>query len=553
MDTYDLLIIGGGINGTAIAADAAARGLTLLLVEKDDLGSGTSAASSKLIHGGLRYLQYGEIKLVREALHDRELLLRRRPHLVRPIELLIPVYADGPVPGWKLEVGLRLYDGLAGASCLPRHRRLSREAARQREPHLDAAGLQGGFVFPDAQVVYPERLCVELAREAAAAGAVIRTHTTVVDLRREGGHVTGAWLQPTVTPSAPTDPLPAAHRLAVTTHHAEPVAARLTVNAAGPWVDAVRRLLDSALPPLLGGTKGSHLVLRPPANGPRGPLYAAARGDGRPFFILPWREQLLIGTTDIRYEGDPAAVATEPMEVDYLLCETAALFPGSHWGMDRVSYSYSGVRPLPRSHDPTARVTRRHRVVDHARDGAPGLWSLVGGKLTTHRSFAEQTIDRAVIALGRPRARCETANGALDLTALRRSAMSAARGLALEPAQVEHLVSLYGPRAVGLLERVRRDPAAGERICPRNPDIAAQVDEAVEGEWAPTQADQLLRRTGIGTSPCLGLDCAARAATLMARAAGWDGPRRAAEIAAYRQFIERRYRAGLALEATADS
>src|SRR5436305_1528416 len=163
MHTFDLLVIGGGINGTAIAAGAAARGLAVLLVEKADLGSGTSAASSKLIHGGLRYLQYGELGLVRESLRDRELLLRRRPHLVRPIELLIPVRAGDRVPSWKLETGLVLYDRLAGASQLPPHRRLSREETLEWEPHLEASGLRGGFVYPDAQVVFPERLCVELA------------------------------------------------------------------------------------------------------------------------------------------------------------------------------------------------------------------------------------------------------------------------------------------------------------------------------------------------------------------------------------------------------
>src|SRR5438445_793706 len=330
MDTYDLLVIGGGINGTAIAADAAARGLSVLLVEKGDLGSGTSAASSKLIHGGLRYLQYGEVGLVREALHDREALLRKRPHLVRPIELLIPLRAGGLVPPWKLELGLMLYDRLAGASCLPRHRRLARAETLEREPDLAPEGLEGGFVYADAQVVFPERLCVELAREAAEAGAVIRTYTEVTGLRREGARVVGAFLD-----------------------DREAVAARLVVNAAGPWVDAVRRLTGAPLRPLLGCTKGSHLVLRPPAGyprsgcWPRGPLYAAARSDGRPFFVLPWREMLLVGTTDIRYEGDPAAVVADPAEVAYLLEETAALFPRAPISEEAVLYTYAGLRPLP--------------------------------------------------------------------------------------------------------------------------------------------------------------------------------------------------------------
>lgn len=560
MDTYDLLIIGGGINGTAIAADAAARGLSVLLVEKNDLGSGTSAASSKLIHGGLRYLQYGEVGLVREALRDRELLLRNRPHLVRPIELLIPVRAGGPVPPWKLELGLMLYDRLAGASGLPRHRRLSRQETLEREPDLEPAGLLGGFVYPDAQALFPERLCIELAREAAGARAVIRTRTEVVGLCCDGARVVGAWLRGASRPGTreargsavgserPQGTATGAHALRLPSNDCEAVSARLVVNAAGPWVDAVRRLLGIERRPLLGCTKGSHLVMRPPAQGPRGPVYATARSDGRPFFVLPWREMLLIGTTDIHYKGDPAAVRADPAEVAYLLAETAALFPRAPLSEDTVLYTYAGLRPLPASRDPAARITRRHRVVDHASDGAPGLWSIVGGKLTTHRTLAEQVVDRAIRALRRKAlphhahgARCSAAPGELDLAALRRSAA----GLPLEADQLEYLVRLYGPRAEEVVEKVRRNPASGERICPQNPDVAAQVEVAVEQEWAVTLADLLLRRTGIGSSPCQGLDCAERAAAWMGQAAGWSDARRVEEIDAYRQLIRQRFRGGL--------
>jgi glycerol-3-phosphate dehydrogenase len=574
MESYNLLVIGGGINGTAIAAAAAARGLSVLLAEKGDLGGGTSAASSKLIHGGLRYLQYGEIGLVREALHDREALLRRRPHLVRPIELLIPVRAGGPVPPWKLELGLTLYDRLAGASRRPRHRRLSRAETLEREPDLEPAGLVGGFVYPDAQVLFPERLCIELAREAAEAGAVIRTHTEVVGLRREGARVVGAWLQDDrrqatgdrrqatddrrqttgKEAAVPIGLSPVACRLSP--EDCEAISARLIVNAAGPWVDAVRRLTGEPLTPLLGCTKGSHLVMRWPTRGPRGPLYATARSDGRPFFILPWREMLLVGTTDIPYHGDPAEVLTDSAEVEYLLEEAAALFPRAPLMEEAVLYTYAGLRPLPArkgvpGRDPADRITRRHRVVDHAADGVPGLWSIVGGKLTTHRTLAEQVVDRAIaVLLGKPfhqrgGGRRSTAGGELDLAALSHSVAEAAADLPLEAAQIEHLVRLYGPRAREVVERVRRNPVLGERICAQNPDVAAQIEMAVEQEWALTLADLLLRRTGIGTSPCLGLDCAERAAAWMGRAAGWSDTRRTGEIAAYRQLVRRRYRAGL--------
>jgi glycerol-3-phosphate dehydrogenase len=533
MVSVDLLVIGGGINGTAIAAAAARRGLSVLLVEKGDLGSGTSAASSKLIHGGLRYLQYGEFGLVRESLRDRELLLRTRPHLVRPIELLIPVRVGDPVPAWKLEAGLFLYDRLAASRQLPFHRRLSREETLAREPHLEPVALRGGFVYPDAQIVYPERLCVELAREAAEAGAIIRTYTELIGIRRQEGRVVGASLG-----------LPE-------TDHPEPIAARLTVNAAGPWVDAVCQLLGEPRAPLLGGTKGSHLVARRPAAGPRGPLYAAAESDGRPFFVLPWREMLLIGTTDMRYQGDPSEAAVETFEIEYLLRETATLFPSAQLTEDEIIYTYAGVRPLPASRSAAARITRRHQIVDHGVEGAAGFWSIVGGKLTTHPTLAEQVVDRAIRWLGEPTGKAcsgprsfAVSTEGSDVETFRRSADSQAAGLGLEARQIEYLAGLYGPRAGAVIDRVRRNRALSEQICPRNPDIAAQVEEAVEREWAVTLADFLLRRTGIGSSPCLGLDCAQRAAQMMGRAAGWDESRQAREIGEYQALIERRCRIG---------
>ena len=256
MLSVDLLVIGGGINGTAIAAAAAARGALRAAGGERRPGQ---RDQRRLEQADPRRAAlpavWGDRPGARTSLRDRELLLETRPHLVRPIDLLIPVCVGDPVPAWKLEAGLFLYDRLASSRQLSPHRRLSREETLQREPHLEPVNLRGGFVYPDAQIVYPERLCVELAREASETGAVIRTYTELVGLRRENGRVVGGWLR-----------LPR-------TDDPEPVAARLTVNAAGPWVDAVRYLLGKPRAPLLGGTKGSHLVASPPTAGPRGPLY----------------------------------------------------------------------------------------------------------------------------------------------------------------------------------------------------------------------------------------------------------------------------------------
>ena len=256
----------------------------------------------------------------------------------------------------------------------------------------------------------------------------------------------------------------------------------------------------------------------------------------------------------MRYRGDPSAAAVEASEIQYLLRETAALFPSAQLTEDEIIYTYTGVRPLPASRGAAARITRRHQVVDHAAEGAPGFWSIVGGKLTTHPTLAAQVADRAIRWLGGPADKAESrprpavvGSERPDLDSIRRSANAQAAGLNLEPEQIEHLVGLYGPRAMAVLDRAGRVGGMRERICPRNPDIAAQVEEAVEREWAVTLADLLLRRTGIGTSPCLGLDCAVRAARLMGQAAGWDETRQAQEIGDYRALVKRRSRsAGIA-------
>ncbi|MGV3720910.1 MAG: glycerol-3-phosphate dehydrogenase/oxidase, partial [Actinomycetota bacterium] len=327
MESYDLLVIGGGINGLGIAADASARGLSVLLVEKRDFGSGTSAASSRLIHGGLRYLQYGELSLVRESLRERGLLVRQRPHLVRPIQLLIPAYAGVGPPAWKLRAGLALYDLLARDPAFPRSQSLSATGVSAREPGLSRGDLCGGFVYPDAQIEFPERLCVELVRETLAAGGEAINYTRVTGLRQEGSRVVGAALRDEFT------------------GREWDVEARLTINAAGPWVDAVNALLHRAPPRLIGGTWGSHVVLPSRPNGPRGHLYATAAKDDRPFFILPWDNRLLVGTTDVPFQGNPDELEVKDWEVEYLLAETNRLFPGCGYSEADVQHTTIGVRP----------------------------------------------------------------------------------------------------------------------------------------------------------------------------------------------------------------
>jgi glycerol-3-phosphate dehydrogenase len=458
---YDFLVIGGGINGLGIAADAAARGYSVLLVEKGDFGGGTTSTSSLLILVGLRYLQYGELGLVRESLRERGILVRERPHLVRPIELLIPAYAGVGPPSWKLCAGLALYDVLAHDPAFRRSQSLSPGAVARREPGLVRTGLINGFVYADAQIEFPERLCVELMQETLRHGGEASNHIRVAELRVESGCVTGAELRDELTGREWS------------------VSARLTINAAGPWVDVVNHQLPAPPPRLIGGTWGTHVVLPLRPDGPRGYLYATAQRDGRPFFILPWDGRLLVGTTDVPFEGNPDHLAVQAWEVEYLLSETNRLFPDARYTEADVHHTTIGVRPLPATRGAAAAITRRHFLVDHERRGeVRGLVSVVGGKLTTYRSLAEEVVDACGRKLGDPRPNRQ----------VRQPAASAA------PNPATRLDRLYGPEGEVVRRLGAERPQLRRELVPGCPAVAAEVVHAVRRERARTVDDVLERR-----------------------------------------------------------
>jgi glycerol-3-phosphate dehydrogenase len=471
---FDLLVVGGGINGLGVAVDAAMRGLSVCLVEKSDWGGGTTSASSRLIHGGLRYLQYGEVDLVRESLHERGILTRQRPHLIQPIDLLIPTYERSALPRWMVGVGLATYDLLARDPLFPRPQMLSLAEVKHREPGLDRNGLTGGFVYPDAQLSFPERLCVELMQEIVASDGVARNHTEVVGLTVVSGRVVGATLRDVLTGAEET------------------ITTRLTVNAAGPWVDAVNRLLPTPPPPLIAGTWGSHLILPTRDGCPQMPIYATARQDGRPFFLLPWDNRLLVGTTDVAFSGsDPGALTVPPEEIAYLLAETNALFPRADYGTTDVLATTIGVRPLPASESgkSAGAKTRRHFLVDHEkRHGIAGLASIVGGKLTTYRSLGESVTNWAVQKLGRCVLPCATAalTETPSVEALVAQGQATLTDLGLSPAFAPRFVRLYGAAQAEVFAYIRRDPTCSL--------FEAQVRHALTAEGARTVDDVLRRR-----------------------------------------------------------
>ncbi len=478
----DLVVIGGGINGTAIARDAALRGLSVVLVEAEDLASGTSGWSSRLIHGGLRYLEYLEFGLVRESLAERRRLLAGAPHLVRPLSLLIPLAPRGRRPAWMIRAGLHLYDLLARDPSLPRHRTVDAAEIRERLGGGASGAPSRAALYHDAQVTWAERLVIENALDAAAAGAAIRTRTRIA----------APWTRD--------------HRLqGIELDTGERIAARWVVNAAGPWVDAVLSGRDEAA--LLGGTRGAHLVLDAPDPAPTSALYAEAE-DGRPVFVIPWAGQLLVGTTDVAHEGDPREVEVTPAERDYLLAVVARFWP-SLGTPASIAHAYSGVRPLPAhgSGASSARVTRRHHL--HAHGGAlAGLYSVVGGKLTTARALAEEVVDRVVADAGVRAGPCLTRERPLPGGVAVDGDASSLPGV--DELTGTRLRSIYGARAARIAERLATGGAYAVTVCPHGGGTMAEFTFALEEEWATTVADFVYRRSMLGLGPDFGLAAARR-------------------------------------------
>jgi len=369
---HDVVIIGGGINGAGIARDAAMRGLNVLLIDKGDLGAATTSASTRLIHGGLRYLEHFEFGLVRESLREREILLKIAPDLVKPLAITIPIYKQSKRGRLTIRAGMILYDLLSWGKSLPNHRMLSRAKTLERWPGLNPEDLVGSALYYDAQVEFPDRLVVANARSAREFGAEVLTHTRVTSLTGSGVQFAGQFVE-----------------------------ASVIINAAGPWVDQVLERAPVKSPKLIGGTKGSHIIVPVFPGAPSNAIYLEARSDGRPIFIIPWNKLFLIGTTDVRFEGDPDQVCCEDWEIDYLLSETNLALPDAQLKRDSILDTYSGVRPLPNQSS-----TRRHFIREHPQ--LPNLLSIVGGKLTTYRSLSEECVDLIFRKLGKTSPPCNT-------------------------------------------------------------------------------------------------------------------------------------------------
>jgi len=521
---YDLAIIGGGMIGTGVARDAAMRGLRTVLFEKEDFCYGTSGRSSRMIHGGLRYLANYDFGLVREGLREREIVLRIAPHLVRPLKFLIPVYGESYLHKMKLKIGMILYDLLSYDKSLPRHKYLDKEKVLEAEPALAETGLQGAYVYYDSQIALTERLCMENVVSASRHGAVLLNHAKVVGLVKEGNAITGVKVHNALSSESAR------------------FLARLVVNMGGPWLDEVVRELRPKEKPLARTTKGIHLVTPKVTND----ALALFASDGRAYFVMPWIGFSLVGTTDTDYEQDIDAVRADAHDVKYLRTEVQRAFPRASW--DRIFYTIAGVRSLLRVEGvKESSVTRRHVIYDHEnKEGLGGLVSVIGGKLTAYRGIAKDIVDVACRKLD-VRAVCMTANKSLPgadpigLERVRLNMDSLASEYGITAEELDHLVSLYGSRCSEVLEYVKTDKRLSERICETNLDIMAEIIHAIEKESALTLTDFMLRRSLIGFRQCEGLDCRMKVGKKMGEILGWSDHEVASQIQAYEKEIAMRH------------
>ena len=518
----DVLVVGGGVVGAGTALDAVTRGLSAGLIEQRDFASGTSSRSSKLIHGGLRYLEMLDFALVREALQERGLLLTRlAPHLVRPVSFLYPLTHRG----WErpyVGAGLAMYDAMAMAGKydmgVPRHRHLSRRKALRIAPDLKPDSLTGAIQYYDAQVD-DARLVMTIARTAALHGALCATRTRVTGFLREGERVTGV--------------------TAVDLESGRPlqVRARVVVNAAGVWTDEIQEMVGGRGALNVQASKGIHLVV--PRDRIRSESGIILRTATSVLFVIPWGRHWILGTTDTAWDLDKAHPAASRTDIEYLLREANKVLkePLDH---DDVEGVYAGLRPLLSGEsEPTSRISREHTVVTPV----PGLVIIAGGKLTSYRVMGKDAVDAAVHSLG------ETVPGSItervplagatgyETRANQRSTLARASGL--HRARIDHLLGRYGGLVDELLALIATRPPLGEPLAGAEDYLAAEVVYAVSHEGARHLDDVLTRRTRISIETFdRGIAAARPAAELMAGELGWDAARLDDEVDHYLRRVE---------------
>ena len=535
----DLLVVGGGVTGCGIARDAAMRGLKVALVEMEDFAFGTSSRSSKLVHGGLRYLEQYEFSLVFEAVSERRILMDIAPHLVNPLAFLFPVFKGSRQPLWLINTGMWLYDGLSLFRSPKIHKKLSPKEVAEAEPELRNGDLQGAPLYYDCSTD-DARLTLENALDAARSGAVVAARTKVISfLKDDAGRLVGAVVEDHATGTL------------------KEVRAHCVVNATGPWTDrtvSMSKPLDSGA--LLRPTKGVHIVVDRARLPVEHAVVVFHPDDGRVMFALPWGDRAYIGTTDTDFHGDPGMIHATGSDVEYLLHAANDYFPAVNLVPDDVISTWAGLRPLMRPAtaggdlDESA-VSREHQIVV----GQDGLITIAGGKLTTYRRMSAEVVDTVAKLLrltnklpnrlGQAHTDREPLPGAVgwpeddDATRVEQQVLDVG-GEAVAADTATQLVATYGMRAIDIARLVREKPLLGERLSGSRPEILAQVDWSVHEELASEVSDVMIRRTQIYYRDLdQGLAQAAVVADRMALLLGWSPERRDSSLAAYAADVAR--------------
>src|SRR5579872_82617 len=531
---FHVVVIGGGINGVAVARQCARAGKRTLLVEQNDFASGVTSRSTRIIHGGLRYLEHGEIDLVRESLRERERLLRERSHLVHPVHFLFLLNEHSQRSAMKVRAGLWLYQRIAGKKASP----LTEMEMVRVQRALDSGQQWLMLNFEDAQCEFPERLVAEWMTEAVEAGAVVRNHCEVLAVDVAQGRARGVLLRDRITGKD------------------QRVDAGWILNCTGPWADRLcQRSTVRTSKPMLGGVRGSHIVLPRFSGAPSSALYTEA-ADGRPVFVLPWNEQVMVGTTEVPDTGDPGRTAPSNEEIEYLFRSVAKLFPKAKIAAQDIKYAFAGVRPLPNSPgNKASAVTRRHFLHDHTADGAARLISVIGGKLTTAASLARECARKIGIAVKEPTLLAMGPGGSLD-PMLDQEVIEIARAGSVSEETARGIMEWHGDRAMDIARMALVSAELRAPVCPHSSHIVAEVVEAYRKEFAVTLGDVLLRRVPVALGACWSESCSREAALRIGAVLGWNEQDLGSNLEAFEMeraaFLQRPSSKISALEAAAD-
>lgn len=524
--TFDILVIGGGITGAGIAREGALAGYSVALIERDDFAAGTSSRSSRLVHGGVRYLEHGHLHLVFESSRERRLLLQLAPHLVRPLAFTWPVYRGARIPRWKLRAGLLAYDALALFRNVHRHQGLNTAGVLGHEPALSKDGLRGGARYWDA-ATNDSRLTLANIMAAADAGAVVLNHASVTGGLHSGMELNGVLVKDALS----------GQEFAVQ--------ARCIINATGPWSEATAALTGAGGDNHILGSAGTHVSVPRQRVGNRDAITVISPLDGRVMFVLPGGQNAIIGTTEQPARRGPDQIRATITDITYLLESVNRIFPFARLTPDDVISAWCGIRPLAmvRAGESNAGSASREHAITRREDG---LWSITGGKLTTYRVMAVDMLKHARVTLGPTHAPASSVQSS-EATLLpggdiisREAVIAEAAATVRDTAVGDRLGGTYGSHWRNVWSYAQRDPAMAERIMEGLPCLMAEVAHAVEREWACTMADILVRRTQIAyETRDHGVASARRIASLMQTLLGWSDAERENELSNYEKEAAR--------------